>query len=47
MVLIVALLALDCPVQAHLVEQPLDLGQVQADEIRVKRQGGIMAGERC
>jgi transposase-like protein len=29
-------------VQAHLVEQPRDLGQVQADEIRVKRQGGII-----
>jgi len=28
-------------VQEHLVEQPRDLGQVQADEIRVKRQGGI------
>jgi transposase-like protein len=27
-------------VQAHLVEQPRDLGQVQADEIRVKTQGG-------
>jgi hypothetical protein len=26
----------------HLVEQPRDLGQVQADEIRVKRQGGIV-----
>src|SRR5712691_7417068 len=29
-------------VQAHLVEHPLDLGQVQADEIRVKTQGGIV-----
>ena len=29
-------------VQAHLVEQPRDLGQVQADEIRVKKQGGIV-----
>jgi transposase-like protein/IS1 family transposase len=29
-------------VQAHLVEQPRDLGQVPADEIRVKRQGGII-----
>ena len=28
-------------VQEHLVEQPRDLGQVQADEIRVKRQGGM------
>jgi transposase-like protein len=28
--------------QAHLVEQPRDLGQVQADEIRVKKQGGIV-----
>jgi len=28
-------------VQEHLVEQPGDLGQVQADEIRVKKQGGI------
>jgi len=28
-------------VQEHLVEQPRDLGQVQADEIRVKKQGGI------
>src|SRR5439155_10830824 len=27
-------------VQEHLVEQPRDLGQVQADEIRVKKQGG-------
>ena len=26
-------------VQEHLVEQPRDLGQVQADEIRVKTQG--------
>ena len=29
-------------VQEHLVEQPQDLGQVQADEIRVKKQGGIV-----
>jgi transposase-like protein/IS1 family transposase len=29
-------------VQEHLVEQPRDLGQVQADEIRVKTQQGIM-----
>ena len=29
-------------VQEHLVEQPRDLGHVQADEIRVKRQGGIV-----
>jgi len=29
-------------VQAHLVEQPRDLGQVQADEIRVKKQGGVV-----
>src|SRR5467141_1148252 len=29
-------------VQEHLVEQPRDLGQVQADEIRVKRPGGIV-----
>jgi transposase-like protein/IS1 family transposase len=29
-------------VQEHLVEQPRDLGQVQADEIRVKHQGGIV-----
>lgn len=29
-------------VQKHLVEQPRDLGQVQADEIRVKKQGGIV-----
>jgi hypothetical protein len=27
-------------VQEHLVEQPRDLGQVHADEIRVKKQGG-------
>ena len=27
-------------VQEHLVEQPRDLGHVQADEIRVKIQGG-------
>lgn len=29
-------------VQEHLVEQPRDLGQVQADEIRVKTQGGMV-----
>ena len=29
-------------VQEHLVEQPRDLGQVQADELRVKKQGGIV-----
>ena len=29
-------------VQAHLVEQPHALGQVQADEIRVKKQGGAV-----
>ena len=29
-------------VQEHLVERPRDLGQVQADEIRVKTQGGIV-----
>src|SRR5438128_8461434 len=29
-------------VQESLVEQPRDLGQVQADEIRVKQQGGIV-----
>lgn len=29
-------------VQEHLVEQPRDLGQVQADEIRVKAQGRIV-----
>jgi transposase-like protein/IS1 family transposase len=29
-------------VQEHLVECPRDLGQVQADEIRVKTQGGIV-----
>jgi hypothetical protein len=29
-------------VQAYVVEQPHDLGPVQADEIRVKTQGGIM-----
>lgn len=28
-------------VHQHLVQQPCDLGQVQADEIRVKHQGGI------
>jgi transposase-like protein/IS1 family transposase len=29
-------------VQEHLVEHPRDLGQVQADELRVKTQGGIV-----
>jgi transposase-like protein/IS1 family transposase len=29
-------------VHAYLVEQPRDLGHVQADEIRVKKQGGIV-----
>jgi len=29
-------------VQEHLVEQPRDLGQVQADAIRVKKQGGMV-----
>ena len=29
-------------VQEHLVEQPRDLGQVQADEIRVKKHGGMV-----
>jgi transposase-like protein len=29
-------------VQAHLVAQPRDVGQVQADAIRVKKQGGIV-----
>ena len=29
-------------VHAYLVEQPRDLGQVQADELRVKQQGGIV-----
>jgi hypothetical protein len=29
-------------VPQHLVEQPRDLGQVQADESRVKRQGGLV-----
>jgi len=29
-------------VQQHLVEQPRDLGEVQADEIRVKKQGGMV-----
>lgn len=29
-------------VQQHLVEQPRDLGQVQADEIRVKQQGQVV-----
>ena len=29
-------------VQEYLVEQPRDLGHVQADEIRVKKQGGIV-----
>ena len=30
-------------VHEHLVQQPRDLGQVQADEIRVKMQGGIVS----
>jgi transposase-like protein/IS1 family transposase len=29
-------------VQEHLVEQPHDLGQVQADELRIKKQGGLV-----
>jgi transposase-like protein len=29
-------------VQQHLVEQPRDLGQVQADELRIKKQGGLV-----
>lgn len=29
-------------VQEHLVEQPQDLGQVQADELRIKTQGGVL-----
>src|SRR5438067_4169086 len=29
-------------VHAYLIEQPRDLGQVQADELRVKQQGGIV-----
>lgn len=29
-------------VHEHLVQQPRDLGQVQADEIRVKKQGGVV-----
>jgi transposase-like protein len=29
-------------IQEYLVEQPHDLGHVQADEIRVKKQGGIV-----
>jgi len=29
-------------VREHLVQQPRDLGQVQAEEIRVKMQGGIV-----
>lgn len=29
-------------VQEHVVERPRDLGQVQADEIRVKKQGGVV-----
>src|SRR5436309_6179085 len=29
-------------VHAYLVEQPRDLGHVQADEIRVKKQGGVV-----
>ena len=31
-------------VQEHLVEQPRDLGQVQADEIRVKKQNNPPKG---
>ena len=36
-------------VHQHLVQQPQDLGQVQADEIRVKHQGGVawLAGTCC
>ena len=37
-----ALAARARPLQEHLVEQPRDLGQVQADGIRVKSQGGIV-----
>jgi transposase-like protein len=29
-------------VHEHLVQQPRDLGQVQADELRVKKQGGVV-----
>src|SRR2546425_13336013 len=29
-------------VQEYLVEQPRDLGQVQADELRIKKQGSIV-----
>jgi hypothetical protein len=29
-------------VQEHLVEQPHHLGQVQADELRIKKQGGLV-----
>ena len=29
-------------VHEYLIEQPRDLGQVQADELRVKKQGGIV-----
>ena len=29
-------------VQEHVVEQPRDLGQVQADEIHVKKQGSVV-----
>jgi hypothetical protein len=29
-------------IQEYLVEQPRDLGQVQADELRIKKQGGIV-----
>lgn len=35
--------AVQCqPVQEHLVEQPRDRGQVQADAVRVRGQGGIV-----
>ena len=30
----------------YLVAPPRDLGQVQADELRVKKQGGIVCGWR-
>jgi hypothetical protein len=29
-------------VREHVVEQPRDLGQVQAEEIRVKKQGSVV-----
>ena len=32
-------------VHEHLVEQPRELGQVQADELRVRRQGGVACDE--